>query len=88
MLSLEVIQVYYFYLYPQDGIHFEKVENEELAVGNVAQDLTYVTHRRSVERKKIEKLKAQLHMLETDDNQQKNTHILFVDGIKEGLLYE
>ncbi|KAG7173121.1 probable U3 small nucleolar RNA-associated protein 11 isoform X2 [Homarus americanus] len=67
----------------KDGIHFEKVGDEELAVGDVVQDLTYITHRRSVERKKIEKLKAQLHILDVEDDNPKNTHILFVDSEKE-----
>lgn len=66
----------------KDGVHYEKVEDEVLVVSNVSQDLTYISHRRSIERKKIEKLKAQLHMLDVED-QQKNTHILFVDDDKE-----
>lgn len=48
------------------------------------QDLVYVTHRRNVERKKIEKLKAQLHLLDNVEEKPKNTHILFVDDEKEG----
>lgn len=67
----------------KDGKHYENVEDEELVVNDVMQDLTYVAHRRSVEKKKIEKLKSQLHLLETDDDQPKNTHILFVDDEKE-----
>lgn len=66
----------------KDGEHHEKVEDEELSVGDVMQDLTYITHRRSVERKKIEKLKAQLHLLGAEE-QPKNTHILFVDNEKK-----
>ncbi|KAK3883168.1 hypothetical protein Pcinc_012500 [Petrolisthes cinctipes] len=65
----------------KNGIHFEKVEDEELSVGDVAKDLTYVTHRRSMEKKQIDKLKARLHLLEP--HQPLNTHILFVDSEKE-----
>ncbi|KAK8752821.1 hypothetical protein OTU49_007759 [Cherax quadricarinatus] len=67
----------------KDGIHFEKVENEELAVGDVMQDLVYITHRLTIEKKKIEKLKAQLHVLDMEDDEPKNTHIIFVDDEKE-----
>ncbi|XP_068242692.1 probable U3 small nucleolar RNA-associated protein 11 [Palaemon carinicauda] len=66
----------------KDGEHHEMVEDEELSVGDVMQDLTYITHRRSVEKKKIEKLKAQLHLLESEEKP-KNTHILFVDDEKQ-----
>ena len=53
-----------------------------MTINNVAEDLTYVTHRRSVEKKKIEKLKAQLHLLNEQDEPQ-NSHIIFVDNEKE-----
>ncbi|KAG0695766.1 putative U3 small nucleolar RNA-associated protein 11 [Chionoecetes opilio] len=68
----------------KDGIHFEKVKDEEFSVGDVMQDLVYVTHRRNVENKKIEKLKAQLHLLDhVEEEKPKNSHILFVDDEKE-----
>ncbi|KAK7085587.1 UTP11-like, U3 small nucleolar ribonucleoprotein [Halocaridina rubra] len=67
----------------KDGKHYENVEDKELTVNDVNQDLTYITHRRSVEKKKIEKLKAQLHILDTDEEEPKNSHILFVDSEKE-----
>lgn len=67
----------------KNGIHYENVKDEELVVGDVMQDLVYVTHRRNVERKKIEKLKAQLHLLDNVEEKPKNSHILFVDDEKE-----
>ncbi|XP_042884309.1 probable U3 small nucleolar RNA-associated protein 11 [Penaeus japonicus] len=67
----------------KDGIHHEHVKDEELVVGHVRQDLTYIAHRRTIERKKIEKLKAQLHLLEPDSEEPRNSHVLFVDDEKE-----
>ncbi|MCL4124546.1 UNVERIFIED_CONTAM: hypothetical protein GTU68_054038 [Idotea baltica] len=71
----------------KDGVHFEEVEDEEISIGNVKEDLTYITHRRSVEKKKIEKLKSQLHMLGAESSsssgKSKNKHILFVESSKE-----
>ena len=75
---------YFLFYFLQDGEHFEKVEDEELCVKDVMHDLTYITHRRSVEKKKIEKLKAQLHILETEEGSPKNSHVIFVDSDKEG----
>jgi len=66
----------------RNGIHIEKVENQELNIGDVSQDLNYITHRRSLERKKIEKLKATIHLLDTEEVP-KNTHIIFVDTEKD-----
>lgn len=66
----------------QNGIHIEKVEDQELKIGDVSQDLNYITHRRSLERKKIEKLKASIHLLDAEEVP-KNKHILFVDTEKE-----
>lgn len=45
----------------------------------LTQDLSYVIYKRSIEQKKIEKLKSQLHMIDVPDKP-KNQHIIFVDN--------
>lgn len=45
----------------------------------LTQDLSYIIYKRSIEQKKIEKLKSQLHMIDVPDKP-KNEHIIFVDN--------
>ena len=45
----------------------------------LTQDLSYIIYKRSIEQKKIEKLKSQLHMIDIADKP-KNEHIIFVDS--------
>lgn len=62
----------------EDGVHFEKVNNKTLSIKEVSSDLQYISHRQNIERKKIEKIKSELHLLHKNKKPQ-NSHVLFVD---------
>ncbi|KAI6172458.1 hypothetical protein M3Y98_00975400 [Aphelenchoides besseyi] len=68
-----------------DGVHreAEPLDEEETHVQRVfndVRDITYVRHKLSTERKKIEKMKATLHLT---DMPKMNTHTIFVDDVEE-----
>lgn len=69
-----------------DGRHYEKKNPEEFTEAQLklmqSQDINYVMYKRSVELKKIEKLKASLHLLDVADKP-KNKHIFFTDTREE-----
>jgi len=67
----------------KEGVHHEKSKEETLTAEQVklmqTQDLRYVTYKRNIERKKIEKLRAGLQLLDAEDKAA-NTHTFFVDS--------
>jgi len=67
----------------KDGVHYEKSKEETLTPEQVklmqTQDLRYVTYKRNIERKKIEKLRAGLQLLDATDKAP-NKHTFFVDS--------
>ena len=69
-----------------DGVHREKVKETELTPDQIqlmqTRDLTYIVYKRTMEKKKIEKLKATLHMLDVEEKPM-NKHTFFVDSEKE-----
>ena len=70
----------------KDGVHKEKAKDEELTPEQVkllqTRDLNYIVHKRTAEKKKIERLKASLHLLDTE-SKPANKHTFFVDSEKE-----
>lgn len=73
----------------EDGVHHDKLSKKDknaLSQEQIklmqTQDYKYVSSRRVMEQKKIEKLKATLHLLDSSDRP-KNTHTIFVDDEKE-----
>lgn len=70
----------------RNGVHREKDRKEEYTPEQIklmeTQDLTYISHKRNIESKKVEKLQTQLHLLDAA-NVTKNKHIFFVDDTKE-----
>jgi len=70
----------------EDGVHTKTEKKEERTADQIklihSQDLNYVKYKRSCERKKIERLKSGLHMLDAQDKPQ-NSHIVFVDTKKQ-----
>ena len=63
--------------------HFEKEKDEDLTPEQIklmeTQDIKYITMKRTVERRKIQRLQSQLHLI-SRDKKTKNKHIFFVDG--------
>ncbi|XP_039596127.1 probable U3 small nucleolar RNA-associated protein 11 [Polypterus senegalus] len=70
----------------KDGVHVIKRPNEEVTEEQLklmgTQDIRYVEMKRVAEAKKIEKLKAELHLLDAD-GKQKNKHTFFLNTKKE-----
>ena len=67
----------------KDGKHCEVAKeytDEELKLMR-SQDLKYVTYKRNVELKKIDKLKASLHLLDVD--KPPNKHVFFTESKKK-----
>jgi len=68
----------------KDGVHYEKGSKEDTLTAEQVklmqtQDLRYVTYKRNIERKKIEKLRAGLQLLD-EPNRAENKHTFFVDS--------
>jgi U3 small nucleolar RNA-associated protein 11 len=69
-----------------DGVHYEKLKGDEFTEDQVklmqSQDVNYILYKRGVELKKIEKLKAGLHLLDVE-GKPRNKHIFFTDTKEE-----
>jgi len=75
----------------KEGVHTKTENPEERTDAQIklmhTQDASYVNYKRSTELKKIERLKSNLHMLDTADKPQ-NQHIVFVDSKKEAKKFD
>ncbi|XP_031553658.1 probable U3 small nucleolar RNA-associated protein 11 [Actinia tenebrosa] len=76
----------------KDGVH-HKTTGKKHAAKQLktmkSQDLSYFNTKRNTEMKKIEKLQANLHLLEDhDDETPPNQHIIFVDNKKEARAFD
>ncbi|XP_013774006.1 probable U3 small nucleolar RNA-associated protein 11 [Limulus polyphemus] len=75
----------------EDGVHFEKEKPTEFTEEQLklmqTQDLSYITIKRSAETKKIERLKATLHVLDSEERPQ-NKHTFFVDTKHEAKKFD
>ena len=69
-----------------DGVHQEKAKDSALSEEQIklmqTQDKKYIMNKRTSEINKIEKLRATLQLISSDDKP-KNTHTFFVDSEKE-----
>lgn len=70
----------------EDGVHQTEDETptytEDQLKLMTSQDIKYINYRRSLELKKIEKMKSRLHLLDAEDKPQ-NKHIIFTESRKE-----
>lgn len=70
----------------QDGVHVIKQKSKDVTKEQLklmrTQDIKYVEMKRVAEVKKIERLKAELHLLDVE-GKPKNTHVFFCDTKKE-----
>ncbi|XP_028984041.1 probable U3 small nucleolar RNA-associated protein 11 [Betta splendens] len=72
----------------KDGIHIARKSKDQVEMTEEqkklmrTQDIKYVEMKRVAEAKKIDRLKAELHLLDAD-GKQKNKHTFFVDSKKE-----
>ncbi len=68
------------------GIHFEKRKDDEHTPDQIklmqTQDINYVNYRRRIETNKIDRLKANLHLIDVADRP-KNKHTFFADTNKQ-----
>ncbi|PSN36738.1 putative U3 small nucleolar RNA-associated protein 11 [Blattella germanica] len=75
----------------EDGEHFELEKDDEHTPDQIrlmqSQDLRYVTTKRTIEARKINRLQSQLHLLDVV-NHTKNKHIFFVDTEKEAKKFD
>jgi U3 small nucleolar RNA-associated protein 11 len=75
----------------EDGEHQELEKDDEHTPDQIclmqSQDIRYVTTKRTMEARKIERLQSQLHLLDAA-NEAKNKHIFFVDTKKEAKQFD
>ncbi|XP_046462997.1 probable U3 small nucleolar RNA-associated protein 11 [Daphnia pulex] len=68
----------------EDGEHIDTPKEEECTPEQLklmqTQDLKYISHKRLVESRKIDKLQSQLHLI---DAEKSNNHVFFVDTKEE-----
>lgn len=71
--------------------HYEKEKDEDITEDQIklmeTQDKKYINMKRTVERRKIDRLRSQLHMTE-DSGKTKNKHIFFVDSEKDAKKFD
>ncbi|KAK0085373.1 hypothetical protein PV325_005324 [Microctonus aethiopoides] len=70
----------------KDGIHREKEKKDEHTPDQIklmeTQDLKYIAYKKNIERKKVDKLQSELHMIDAANDTQ-NKHIFFADDDEE-----
>lgn len=75
----------------QKGEHFEKDKVEDLSADQMklmeTQDIKYITMKRTIEKRKIERLQSQLHQIDTS-NKTKNRHYFFVENEKDAKKFD
>jgi U3 small nucleolar RNA-associated protein 11 len=75
----------------EDGEHKELCKDDEHTPNQIrlmqSQDIRYVTTKRTMESRKIDRLQARLHLLDAA-NQAKNKHIFFVETEKEAKQFD
>ena len=72
----------------EDGVHIDTPKEEECTPEQLklmqTQDLKYISHKRLVESRKIDKLQSQLHLIDAD---KPNNHVFFVETKDEGKVH-